>query len=63
MDLLGDILETLRLDLLPCNWSTLSERVRLICTPKEEEEMSRQRYTPEQIIGFLREAEMRLSQG
>ena len=25
--------------------------------------MSRQRYTPEQIIGFLREAEMRLSQG
>ena len=25
--------------------------------------MSRKRYTPEQIIGFLREAEMRLSQG
>jgi len=25
--------------------------------------MSRQRYTPEQIIGFLREAEVRLSQG
>lgn len=25
--------------------------------------MSRKRYTPEQIIGFLREAEVRLSQG
>jgi len=25
--------------------------------------MTRQRYTPEQIIGFLREAEVRLSQG
>jgi hypothetical protein len=24
-------------DLLPCNWSMLSERVRLICTPKGEE--------------------------
>jgi transposase-like protein len=39
------------------------ERVRLICTPEEEEGMSRKRYTPEQIIGFLREAEVRLSQG
>jgi hypothetical protein len=28
-----------------------------------EEEMSRKRYTPEQIIGMLREAEVRLSQG
>jgi len=25
--------------------------------------MSRQRYTPEQIIGMLRESEMRMSQG
>ena len=25
--------------------------------------MSRKRYTPEQIIGYLREAEVRLSQG
>jgi transposase-like protein len=29
----------------------------------KETEMSRRRYTPEQIIGMLREAEIRLSQG
>jgi putative transposase len=29
----------------------------------KEERMSRKRYTPEQIIGFLREAEVALSQG
>jgi len=34
----------------------------LFRTLKKEEEMSRKRYTPEQIIGKLREAEVQLSQ-
>ena len=41
----------------------LSESVRLSLNPEEEFEMSRKRYTPEQIIGFLREAEALMSQG
>ena len=34
-----------------------------ILTLLKEERMSRKRFTPEQIIGFLREAEVGLSQG
>jgi hypothetical protein len=50
-------------DLLSCNWSMFDERVRLSMNPEGEFGMSQKRYTPEQIISFLREAEVLLSQG
>jgi putative transposase len=41
----------------------LSERVRLIGAPKGDEDLGRKRLSPEQIIAFLREVEVCLSQG
>jgi len=46
----------------PENWSALKERVSAILR-LEGAEMARKNYTAEQIIGMLREAEVRLSGG
>ncbi len=50
------------IDLTPLNESRF--RVSIVgFGPRKEVGMARKRFTPEQIIGMLREAEVRLSQG
>ena len=47
----------------PQKWSRFVKRVWRILPPRKEDKMSRKRYTPEQIISMLREAEVALAQG